>query len=376
MKRYLSIIIVVFILINMFSGALASTVNGNCYVLSKNNPACTESEAAFTNSALEARKLYSDDLTIEPLYDADEKPAFLIGITSLGYIIIQRDSEIVFECGENNPFIGFDNCKKYYGGVLSYYVKLRNQELFYNIVTKQSEALPRPFIFDDDPQRDQVIDDPGIGSPNLVSHPQYITKYAFGYNINGTCNVVAFGIALNYIKRQYGLPVTAYNMTPELFNHISGSFPDSPSQNNSMYPKAETLHSKLNQYFIYSYLVTWGATYCSCANSYLTNTVPQASNRPELTYQYHPSYNMIRDNISASKPVIVSTLNDPVYENHTMVAYGCRNVVQGGSSTKELLIHTGLHESGYFTLTAHQYTHNAIWLNMNTISFGYFFIMP
>lgn len=180
-------------------------------------------------------------------------------------------------------------------------------------------------------------------------------------------------LLLTTIKRQYGLPVITYDMMPELINK---GLPGSPAQNEGFYPKAETLHQRLHHFFVYSVNLTWGATYCQCVNDYLNITVSQSSSRPELCYAYHPSYSKIRQEISASKPVIVSTWHDPIYEIHTMVAYGCRSITSNGNTTYELLVHAGWYGDTYFSKIGNQYFLNELWLNMSTISFGYFFILP
>lgn len=329
----------------------------------------SDAESQSMVSALSVRDLYDGNLSIELLFDAFEEPSFLLGITGLGYAIMSRENHTVFECGDGQPYIGYENHKKYYGGVLSYYVRDDNSPLLFNITSKEYQSPTIPYIFEDAPMRGPEYDDPI--TVYKLSNSYFITKYTFGWNETGSCNQIAAGIALNYLRRQYQLPVIPTSMMPEVFNQ---HWPSNYGIYVSDYPKANSLDQRLSQYFIYSYLVTFGATYCDCVNNYLADTVSSSANRPTLSYTFHPSYTLIKQNILTNKPVIVSTLIDPTYGNHTMVAYGCRKI-NNGSIAKELLVHVGWYSSGNFNNSS-PYTHKEVWLNMNTLSYGYFFSIP
>lgn len=320
---------------------------------------------------LESRELYGEGFYIEPLYDAYGEASFLLGTSDLGFAIIERKNGIVYECGEASPYYGFEPCRKYYGGALSYYVRKTDSDEFFNIVSGVNAPLSATVLIEESDIRAHDIDDPGGGgSTNFrLTNSSYITQYAFGYNADGTCNVVAFGIALNYLKRQHGFNIfNGSTLLPERFN---GQFPYSTNDNMTYYPKAEELHQVIKGYFGMP-LFAIGQGYCNYGNDFLAIMIPQATNRPTVRYRFGAEFAFMKSQLELNRPIIVSTLWHPDYGNHTMAVYGCRTV----GNTKELLVHTGWHNRARFSKTGNQYTHKDHWLNAAETTYCYYFGFP
>ena len=71
---------------------------------------------------MEIRGIGGVDLRVESIYDVDDVPAFLLGVSENGYIIMERSTYAFREGGEGNPYHNFETAKKYYGGIFCYYV--------------------------------------------------------------------------------------------------------------------------------------------------------------------------------------------------------------------------------------------------------------
>ena len=374
MKKTLSFILVLTVaFINVLPTVPATATNQILFVPRDSMYCVSEAETELVRLELDARGLYDENMTVEPMYDSEGAAAFLLGRTSTGYAILARDNGIVLECGELQPFTGYENCKKYYGGPLSHYIKCLNSGDYLNLASGRFSTLPVVDI--PEPVRNQVID-PGLGGDTYkVINPQYITRYAHGYNESGTCNVVACGIALNYIKREYNLPILSVNRTPELLT--ATGLPQNANENLSSYPKAENLNRFLELYFIYNVNLLWGANYVECIDDYLEANVSVPGNRPIFTYKLFPSYIKLKNSILASKPVIVQTSTSATspFDLHTMVAYGCRKVT-GNSTTYELLVHTGWYNPDYHYYNGSVWEHLSVYINKSWVTYGYFFTIP
>ncbi|MBR5947590.1 MAG: hypothetical protein IKZ82_02930 [Clostridia bacterium] len=168
-------------------------------------------EVEAMRTVLEVRELYADDFVVELLYDADNQQSFLLGSTSLGSAIMERSTRTVCEWSEFNTYDGCGAGKKYYGGVLQYYVKRSDSEKYINIRTGVEETAPSRALIVEDFER-AIVPDPtnpgGSQQGEIYEFPdnsEYIRRYAFGLNTSQTnsCSEVALGIALNYLYRKY-----------------------------------------------------------------------------------------------------------------------------------------------------------------------------
>lgn len=376
MKKFLSVFIaIIFAFLTLAPASYALTTHDG-YIKRENNPSVSKEEAKLMEGELRLRDLYADDFVIEPLYDADNEPSFLLGTTSLGSAIMDRRTAVICECGEFNPFVGFELCRKYYGGLLSYYVRRISSSKYTNIVTGQEEALPLARTLDVDSSEDRSDGMPTKDKTIRIPSPGYITRYAFGVNRNGTCNQVACGVALNYLKRKYGYPLTMPSTTPELLTHQPKN---DYSEMMSRYPKAEALHQLLNIIFGPP-LFEWGSTYADHVNTYIYRTMRGFSYCPSAYSVWKPSIDSIERELLYSRPVIIQTWNAPTYGNHAMVCYGTRSYIVGGYMRNELLVHNGWYNENYFTKmymgSTEVWEHKNYWVNLSYITFGYFFALP
>ncbi|MBR5714138.1 MAG: hypothetical protein IKX58_05055 [Clostridia bacterium] len=370
-KVFLVSISFVFILLGFCNISGVAYAEENGFVRRENNQAITFKEKEVMREELEARNYYGSGLTIEPLYDKNDEPTFLLGVTELGYAIMRREDYIVFECGEANPFCGYESCKKYYGGILSYYVKEADRSDYRNIMTGDNEPMTLPYISEN--TRDWTPPDPYDINKRLENE-RYITQYAFGYNDKGTCNVIGFAIALNYLRMQYQYPVFTTDTTPELFKYIN-PFPKKYENVKKHFPKAEELHQRVLKHF-YTPILAWGKTYCDNANHYLESVISKPSRRPTVYYKFKPSFIRIYDEIVANRPMIASTWNAPVFSNHTMAVYGLHHIATPTSETTELLVHTGWYVEDYYERIGNKYQHIDTYVNCNAITYVYFFNLP
>ncbi|MBR5947275.1 MAG: hypothetical protein IKZ82_01340 [Clostridia bacterium] len=324
-------------------------------------------DTEFMRSQLVALGLYGDGFLTEPLYDVNGEITFLLGTSECGFVIISRPDGILYEWGGVSPFTGFEACKKYYAGAMSYYVKNIYNNAFYNLMTAAVEESPTLRLIESPSQRGGVFDDPQpTPSKWTISNPQYITQYAFGYNSTGTCSAVAAGIALNYLKRQYGLPVTINLMTPEPFYSTEG-FPKNYSSWNSLYPKAETLHQKLTHYCVNGWSIN------EPLNRYFTDWISDPAKRPIAFYdRNYNSFENIKQYILSNRPIIVCTYT------HSMAAYGCCKVFSNNGTTYGVLVHMGWTGRSWFNHNnaVNRYEHIEHYINVNTLRALYSFILP
>ena len=73
-------------------------------------------------------------VTADILYDHENAPAYILGISSTGFLIMDRATQVPIEWGEGNPYSGHLSEKKYYGAILNYYVQ--SKDGFLNLITE------------------------------------------------------------------------------------------------------------------------------------------------------------------------------------------------------------------------------------------------
>lgn len=318
----------------------ATTENG--FIRREINPSVSEEEEKLMRNALVLRDLYADDLVIEPLYDANNEPSFLLGVTSLGSAIMDRRSAVICECGEFNPFNDFGLCKKYYGGILSYYVRRVGSNEYTNLTTGQEGPMLSAYMPVSTSIEGRSESMPIKGSDIRLESPGYITRYAFGFNQNGTCNQAGCGIALNYLRLKHKYPLSSPSESPELltkalYNSIEMI---------DFYPNAEAMHQAIigafNSYGLFGNpLFAWGPGYPRLVNAYIQQMIPQANNRPNLYYVWGPSVDSIQ---------------------------------------RELLVHIGWYDSFRFRKikmgNLDVWEQKEYWVNRDYITYAYFFTLP
>lgn len=334
-----------------------------------------EDEIVVVQNELRIRNLLGDDLRIELLRDTRGYIKYLLGVSELGYIIIERDSYIFHEAGEHNPFEMYANAEKYYGGPLCYFVKdsstqnhlqsLSNQ--YYDIVRKTST----PIVYAADFNKDIIVNSQNTINPAVTSTPievsnaySYIQRHAFGFNNDNTCSAVAAGIVLNYLTLQYGTPYVN-PVTETLDNNL----PENANDLQKLYPTAHALHRCI--------VDKYGMGPASHASdvsapmiAYLEGEAPGYSFT--VTWTYAPKAATIKSNIASNKPVLITTTFAGDYSWHTMACYGYREV----SGAAELLVHTGWYGTAYNTSYtssgATHYYQSRTWISEGYATIGYY----
>ena len=85
-------------------------------------PSVSNDEISAVRSEMELRGMPVGGLVVDEVFDSEDTPRYLLGVTDTGYIILERKSLVFHESGEQNPYSAYMSAKKYYGGPLNYYV--------------------------------------------------------------------------------------------------------------------------------------------------------------------------------------------------------------------------------------------------------------
>ena len=300
----------------------------------------------------------------------------MLGTTTDGYLILDRETYAFRECGEGeSPYIEFNDCKKYFGGALCYSVETNEtdfeepentyydlmHESYSSVVPKLNTAQEEEMLLSDEPT---ATSDKVVELPNSY---EYIRRRAFGYNENGTCSAVASCIALNYIAAQNNMAVVPSNMISE--QHDKGK-PKGRDWVIINYPNANRN---------YRYMVdACGMGWASHAGG-ITSAIRQFAKKVIPTpYKYNldvewtalPKEATIKKNIDDGKPVLITTTiaSDSAYNTHTMCVYGYR--MKSGKC--ELLVHSGWY-SHCETYVGNKCIQRKIWIPESDASIGYYF---
>lgn len=77
------------------------------------------------------------------LFNLKDEASYVLGANGGGYVILSLENLEVSEAGEgDSPYAGYPDCRKYYGGVLNYYVKLeKGTNRYWNTVRETEERL-------------------------------------------------------------------------------------------------------------------------------------------------------------------------------------------------------------------------------------------
>lgn len=84
----------------------------------------TDGDRAVLSQKLQEYGYSTLDFTADFLLDEDGTPAYLLGVTKNGYIILEKDTYQFCECGDGNPFAAHMDDRKFYNGAVFYYVEL------------------------------------------------------------------------------------------------------------------------------------------------------------------------------------------------------------------------------------------------------------
>lgn len=334
MKKFLSFVVMIAICF----GILIPTANAAEDVIILNP------EIQAIRVLMENRDMDVDDLMTEVLYDQNDMPSFLLGYTENNYLIMNRNLYKCLESGEGNPYLGTDNSsRKYYGGLLQYYVGV--DKGFQNLVSNATEEEVRTtdYIAEGTPLTYAISSD--TRQANLLATvesskylPYYstrLTNKAFGFNDDNTCTAVAVSLILNYLDITYNDGIVPDNLELENLSEDVTSDANSSYVKNT-YPNAYALHRTLvdNCHLgpvSYADAVVRAAQ--AFSSQYMNNVrVSVTWNLAEI-----PNNNVLTS-IDNKMPSMVTYTFFGGYQFHSMPAYGYRLLSDG---SKEYLVHTG-----------------------------------
>jgi hypothetical protein len=236
--RKLHILVVIVLISLLLTGV---TYVGATEVESNLGIDVSDEECLIIKNNLDSRDLGGKNLVCSVLFDAKNVPAFLLGTTEKGFIILDRDSYSFHEGGEGNPYNEYMSEKKYYGGPFLYYVDAASANththkpssaIYFNIERNQyseniATAMSRVF----EKVSPAVLSDNKRGvlgeTHFLYNYYNYIRWRSFGINQSNssyvnTCSAVALGIAMNYlfIEAGMGMRITKEFLPMELITSI------------------------------------------------------------------------------------------------------------------------------------------------------------
>lgn len=340
--------------------------------------AVSADEIAFVENAMEIRDIGGEDISVEILYNTSDEPAYLLGESENGYIVLARDTLSFRECGESDPYKDFEGNKKFYGGPLCYYVSSNagdfatysDEPQLYDVVNGDwtNEMQEIPFSEENakvQPELSRSVAASGT-SAKLTNAYSYVQRKAFGYNNDNSCSAVALQIALNYLWQQTKLP-----LVPSAFRLENLTSDANSTTVKTLYPKAHAFHR---------YLVDdCGMTGPCYGNGLVDGFDAYARNNVLATYNFAltcvllPDYGTIRYEINSSRPVLITTGASIGggwdYRFHTMVVYGARDLTDDA----EMLVHTGWYGAPEITGSGTACHQTETWLSTGFAGWGYYF---
>ncbi|MGB4589619.1 MAG: hypothetical protein WBI17_10355 [Clostridiaceae bacterium] len=287
-----------------------------------------------------ASKEITGSIETEVLFDHNNNPSYLIGYSDVGYMIIDRATGKSLERSPDgkNPYEKYPELKKYYGGLLLYYIET-NKGLYdivndkivgsANYVVKLSEETEANVINKNVSTQLDAIDlsNKSITSvtytKTIYNADTYVRRQAFGNNTTGTCSAVACGIALNYLDKSFNS-----NVVPTAMNAENLVGYDYFSQS---YPKATALHySLVNTYYMLPMSYADGIRQpIDLYRNGISTVTPTGIAVQWSFFNNNTSY--ITNQLDLNKPaMITTTLFAGSYNFHTMAVYGY-NILSDGS---------------------------------------------
>ena len=313
----------------------------------------SSNEVAAMIDAMETRGM-GNNISVEILYDCDNEPTFLLGTSDLGYQIIARGTLRCIEGGEVNPYLDYPNNKKYYGGVLNYFVE--SGDNFYDIThnTTASNLLQAEYLEEattgimsasravSNQSAVNVIASPSAASNADITYSTIIPnadiriqRRAFGLNNDDTCSAVACTIVLNYLDYEDG------DIVPSEFHLEALASDDSPENIAEEYPSAHAFHR---------YLVedcdmvpaSFAGRIATSIDMYrdISETVSDTGIACDWTVNIYTNFGI--DELNADRPAMLTSTIAGDYSTHTMPIYGYRRYSDG---SLEWLVHTGWYSS-------------------------------
>jgi glucan-binding YG repeat protein len=347
--------------------------------------------------ALEDFKLreLGEPYEVAVLYSHDEAPRYILAVSEKGYLIADTLLGSVCEWGRNqDPYAGYENIKRYYGGFGLYYC-LEDVELF--DIERQESVVDIMYI----PTREELSQDEGFAelfgqdifqdeeytgylgqdgtegslaplaqaSVNAIpSVYAYVQRLSFGRNESGqtfeaTCTAVATGQALNYLDW-----MVDDSIVPSAF-------------------EAETLTSNIWQNYSHTTaLQTYLVNDCSMPPVTYANGVKDglehyqnygssvASTGIAVSWTFAVTYNYITSQIDKGLPAMMTTVfgvgtdaYGQSYDTHSMLVVGYQTQSSGA---QELLVHSGWYGNNYIDQNL---THRVTYVNASIAIYAYKF---
>ncbi len=219
----------------------------------------TKEEISILQEKLEAYGYGEENFAADILYDAGDCPAFMLGITREGYVILRRNPYRFCECGDGNPYSDFMYEKKYYAGAVCYFAQQSNLEqsvgncastyydilggVYRNFIPKEDFNYTTYISSEMEETYASSITTTSVSASVVLPESyNYLRRRAFGNNTDNTCSAVATGIALNYIALEHNMLIIKGNHISEMLNErlVSADRPIS-----TYYPNANRLHRYL-----------------------------------------------------------------------------------------------------------------------------------
>lgn len=323
--------------------------------------AVTPGEQAMVSAMMEARGMGAM-VGCEALRDRSGEPSFLMGVSEDGYLIAERTTGLFMEQGDGPAPYSEGAAAKYYGGVLCYAEDVEG-ELTNSLTRDALDAVPylpaaeemvaeaRSARTDADAaETASSTATASVTSTRLL--PEYrdkIKAVAFGNNVKGelgnTCSAVALSIALNYLDSTFDGRLVPQDMELETRvseGYISGS-----------YPNADRFHRYLVddcglKPWYWTDTFTPGVWGDQLRNGCLTYLGRDGRFDVGLTLEWSViDTGWVEESVGCGAPALITVSQTqwerPKYNNHTMVAYGCRTLSDG---SKEINLHSGWYNSG------------------------------
>ena len=331
-------------------------------------------EIAAMSGLIKLHGFGGNSVSVRPLLDAENQRKYLLAVSENGHLIAERGSYRFCQCGDGNPFAGYENYACYYGGPLCYFVaddtKSSQMDRFINLLSGEETGELVTLDRRSDDHNTRGADT--LSAVTLSNNYNYIRRRAFGYNDDSTCPAVATGIALNYISLQENMRLVADYHISEIIVGVEGR----KEYVIAHYPKAYALHRHIvgNSGMA---PVSWGYG----VTEPISNYIQQLNNQFPASRCYHfssewtllPKSDTIRDNIVLGKPVLITTTIAGDYSLHTMCVYGHRRT----NGENELLVHTGWwhqdFENEFTTGISGENVKTLLWIDESYATYGYYF---
>ena len=372
MKKTIVLVLTVALLSAIICSSAAAETNSSQIEL-------THEEIVAVQQSMSVRNIWGENFCVEVVYDANDEPSYLFGLTNNGYIILSRETLSFCEGGRGNPYRQYADAKKYYGGPFAYYVDEVDENgnaAFLNLMRKEISSNVTVI--------DRVNDDSDLAkmaAPESVQADtrftlnksrEYIQRKAFGANYDGgdyedTCSAVATGIALTYLAYTYDEQIVPDERRAEDFND---KIPGNETDVKTYFPKAFALQK---------YIVddcgmeaaSFSAGVSNAFNKYMGLVCPDVGLSMHSTPL--PKESTIKEHLDQNLPVLITTTLHSTYKFHTMCVYGYRIL----SGNMEILVHTGWYGCdqcyvGVYKGDSREYVQSEVWIDEDYASFGYY----